>query len=432
VRRFRSPALASMVVAAMLGTVAACSSGDGSSDADADGSNVELHMTVWTSDPEALAMFDSIGNEFVEQNPEVSAVKFDSLTLDQLDTTITTGIQAGDPPDLSWLPVEKSLEYIQSDALVDLAPTLKSTEGYNFDDLLPRLQQYWTDGDALYGVPFSTGALVMGVNKDLYEKAGVKSPADLIAEGNWTWESFREISKQLHDKLGVTGFVLNDFDYRNWTRLLPMLFAYGASPWNEEATQCTADSPEFAEAIQLYHDMVYVDGSAPLPGQDVSFWGGQAGATTSFLGNMNKLGDADFDYNVVPAPSGPAGDTQALGQAAIVVLAAGQHKELATKFAAFLTNPENAEKLATHYPPTRESLLKPEVLAGDSEVLTEDMVQPIVEATKKTGKIFPVAVNDAQVADEMSRALNKHVWQENADIAEAMKSVCAEIQPQLG
>src|SRR5699024_6646175 len=154
VRRFRSPALASMVVAAMLGTVAACSSGDGSSDSDGAGSSVELRMTVWTSDPDALAMFDSIGNEFVKQHPEVSAVTFDSLTLDQLDTTITTGIQAGDPPDLSWLPVEKSLEYIQSDALVDLAPTLESTEGYNFDDLVPRLQQYWTDGDALYGVPF--------------------------------------------------------------------------------------------------------------------------------------------------------------------------------------------------------------------------------------------------------------------------------------
>src|SRR5699024_4235355 len=172
-------------------------------------------------DPEALAMFDSIGNEFVEQNPEVSAVKFDSLTLDQLDTTITTGIQAGDPPDLSWLPVEKSLEYIQSDALVDLAPTLKSTEGYNFDDLGPRLRQYWTDGDALYGVPFSTAPVVMALLQGLRHGARAESPADLTAEGNWPGASFGEISKQLHDKLGVTGSVLNDFDCRNWTRLLP-------------------------------------------------------------------------------------------------------------------------------------------------------------------------------------------------------------------
>lgn len=431
-QRSRPRALACIVIAAILSTLAACSSGDGSSGADAGESGVELHMTVWTSNPDALAMFDSIGKAFTEQQPAVSSVEFDSLTLDQLDTEITTGIQAGNPPDLSWLPVEKSLEYIHNDALVDLAPTLKSTEGHDFDDLIPRLQQHWTVGDALYGVPFSTGALVMGFNKDLYEKAGVKSPSDLIAEGNWTWDAFRETSKQLHDELGVTGYVLNDFDYRNWTRLLPILFAYGASPWNEDATQCTADSPEFVEAIQLYHDMVYVDGSAPLPGQKIDFWGGQAGATTAFLGSMNKLGDAAFDYDVVPTPSGPAGDTQALGQAAIVVLAAGEHKDLATEFAAFLTNPENAETMATRYPPTRKSLLTPEILAGDSEVLTEDMVQPIVEATTETGRIFPVAVNDAEVADALNRALDKYVWQENADIAEAMKSVCDEIQPLLG
>src|SRR5699024_9444509 len=104
----------------------------------------------------------------------------------------------------------------------------------------------------------------------------------------------------------------------------------------------------------------------------------------------------------------------------------------ANKFAAFLTNPENVEKLATHYPSTRESLLKPEILVGHSEVLTGGMVQPIVDATKEIGRIVSDGVNDAQGSDGMSRALNKHVWQENADIAEAMQSVCAEIQPQLG
>jgi multiple sugar transport system substrate-binding protein len=376
-------------------------------------------------------MFDSIGKAFTSQEPAVSAVKFDSITLDQLDTVITTGIQAGNPPDLSWLPVEKSLEYIHNDALVNLAPTLKAAKGYDFDDLIPRLQQHWTVGDTLYGVPFSTGALVMAYNKDLYQKAGVKSPADLIAEGNWTWDSFREISKELHDKLNVTGYVLNDFEYKNWTRLLPILFAYGASPWNDDATQCTADTAEFDKAIQLYHDMVYVDGSAPLPGQKIDFWGGQAGATTAFLGSMSQLADATFDYDIVPTPSGPAGDAQALGQASIVVLAAGKHQKLATEFAAFLTNKQNAETMATRYPPTRKSLLTAKVLAGNSKVLTEGMVQPIVDATTKTGRIFPVAVDDAKVADALNRALDKYVWKQDVDVADAMKSVCGEIQPLL-
>jgi multiple sugar transport system substrate-binding protein len=439
--------LAGAVTAAMLGSLVACSSGSGAdetsnsstsgastsaeSSSEPSGSGVELHMTVWTSNPDALAMFDSIGKAFVAQQPAVSAVKFDSLKLDQLDTVITTGIQAGDPPDLSWLPVEKSLEYIHNDALVDLAPALKATEGYDFDDLVPSLQERWTVGDSLYGVPFSTGALVMAYNEDLYEQAGVKSPADLIAEGNWTWDSFRDISKQVHDKLGVTGYVMNDFDYKNWTRLLPVLFAYGASPWNDEATQCTADSKEFADAIQLYHDMVYVDGSAPVPGQTVDFWGGQAAATTAFLGSMSVLKDATFKYNVVPTPAGPAGDTQALGQASIVVLAAGKHQDLATEFMAFLTNKTNAETMAQFYPPTRASLLSAKVLVGNSTVLTEDMVQPIVDATKSTGKIFPVAVDDAKVADALNRSLDTNIWQKDVNIQDALTKVCGDVQPLL-
>ncbi len=446
-RRTRPRMVAGVIAATMLTTMAACSSGGGSGtpsgSADAGnstsagggsgsaGSKVELHMTVWTADPGALAMFDDIGKEFTKQQPAVSAVKFDSITLDQLDTVITTGIQAGNPPDLSWLPVEKSLEYIHNDALVNLEPALKATKGYDFGDLIPRLQQHWTVGDALYGVPFSTGALVMAYNKDLYQKAGVKSPGDLIAEGNWTWDSFRQISKELHDKLNVTGYVLNDFEYQNWTRLLPILFAYGASPWNDDATKCTADSPEFVKAIQLYHDMVYTDGSAPLPGQKIDFWGGQAGATTAFLGSMSQLADATFGYDIVPTPSGPAGDAQALGQASIVVLAAGKHQKLATEFAAFLTNKQNAETMATRYPPTRKSLLTAKILAGNSEVLTEDMVQPIVDATTKTGRISPVAVDDAKVADALNRALDKYVWQKDVTMTEAMKSVCDEIQPLL-
>lgn len=446
-RTLRSRMLAGAVAVAMLSALAACSSesvsdetptsaGGGANASTAapggsNGSGVELHMTVWTSDPDSLAMFDSIGKAFVEQQPAVSAVKFDSLTLDQLDTVITTGIQSGNPPDLSWLPVEKSLEYIHNDALVDLAPALKQTDGYDFDDLIPRLQERWTVDDALYGVPFSTGALVMAFNKDLYEKAGVKSPDDLIAEGNWTWDSFRDISKQLHDKLDVTGYVMNDFDYKNWTRLLPILFSYGASPWNDDATQCSANSPEFAKAIQLYHDMVYTDQSAPLPGQKVDFWGGQAGATTAFLGSMNNLKDATFKYDIVPTPAGPAGDTQALGQASIVVLAAGKNKDLATEFLAFLTNKTNAETMAKFYPPTRESLLSPKVLVGRSTILTEDMVQPIVDATKKTGKIFPVAVDDAKVADALNRSLDTNVWKDGVDIPDALDKVCADVQPLL-
>jgi multiple sugar transport system substrate-binding protein len=292
----RSLTVTSLAMAAALFALAACSSGSPDADAETSesASNVELRMTLWTSNPDQLALFQSIADDFMAQEPAVTSISFDSLTLDQLDTVLTSGIQAGTPPDLTWLPVESSAQYVQAGALADVAPVLKEAEGYDFDDLIPSLNERWQDGDALHGVPFSTGALVLFYNKDLYAEAGVKSPEDLIAEGNWTWESFRDISRQLHDELDVPGYVVNDFDYKNWTRLLPILYAYGAEPWNEDATQCTANSQEFADAIQLFHDMVFTDGSAPVPGQQADFWGGQAGATTAFLSSNALLQDAQF------------------------------------------------------------------------------------------------------------------------------------------
>ena len=64
---------------------------------------------------------------------------------------LTTGMTAGDPPDLTWLPVESSREYIDAGALLDVAPTLASTPDYDVDDLVPELQERWRAGEAQYG-----------------------------------------------------------------------------------------------------------------------------------------------------------------------------------------------------------------------------------------------------------------------------------------
>ncbi|WP_281882434.1 ABC transporter substrate-binding protein [Agromyces rhizosphaerae] len=388
-------------------------------------------MTMWSSNPDHLALFDEIADDYMADHPEVTSIEFESLTLDQLDTVLTTGITAGDAPDLTWLPVESSAEYIAAGALLDAAPVLESTEGYDYDDLVPALQERWRDGDAQYGVPFSTGALVMYYNADLYADAGVKSPADLIAEGDWTWESFREISKELTDATGVPGYVVNDFDFKNWTRLVPLFYAYGGSPWNDDATACTADSPEMQDAFELFNGMVFDDGSSPVPGQQVDFWGGQAGATSSFLSSNALLQDATYEWGIVPMPSGPAGDTQALGQAAIAALAAGDNHEAALDFLAFLTNAENAARLAQFFPPARESLLTTDVLVGSSTILTPELVQPIIDATLSSGRIFPVAENNAAVADALNSSLDEFVYVPDADLGEALGNVCAAIDPLL-
>lgn len=421
--------LAGVGATALAGGLAGCSHGFSLGGADDDG--ITLRMTMWTSDPKQLALFKRVAKEFVATNRSVSNVEFESLTLEQLDMVLTTGITADDAPDLTWLPVESSLEYIEADALLDAAPVLTSTAGYDYDDLVPKLQEPWRVGEAQYGVPFSTGPLIMYFNKDLYARAGVRSPKDLVADGEWTWESFRETSKQLTDETGLPGYVVNDFDFSNWTRLLPLLNAYGASPWNKDATECTVDSPEMRQALGLFNGMVFEDRSSPVPDQQVDFWGGQAGATSAFLGSSTLLEGAPFDWDIVPTPGGPAGDVQALGQSAIVALSAGKNHEAALAFLAHLTKAENAARLSRFFPPARASLLNAEVLARSSGLLTEQQLGTIVDSITSNARIFPVAPNAASVANALDSALDEFVYAPDVDLDQALPKVCNAVEPVL-
>src|SRR5699024_3304781 len=150
---------------------------------------INLRIARRSSSPDHLALFEEIADAFLAEHEEISGVEFESLSLDQLDMVLTTGMTAGDPPDLTWLPVGSSLEYIDAGALLDLAPTLAATPDYDAGDLVPELQERWRVGEAQYGVPFSTGPLIMYFNKTLYAEAGVASPADLLADDDWTWEA---------------------------------------------------------------------------------------------------------------------------------------------------------------------------------------------------------------------------------------------------
>ncbi len=393
--------------------------------------DVTLRMTIWSANPSHVELFEKLGDEFAAAHPTVSDVTIESFNLAELDTLFTTQIAAGDPPDVSWLPVESSLQYSRAGALIDLREVINATPDYDYEDLIPSLMERWVDGDAVYGIPFSTGPLVMYYNKDLYAQAGVKDPGQLIAEGDWTWDAFRETSKQLHDALGTPSYVLNDFDFKNWTRLLPYMYAYGASPWSDDASTCTMDSPEMIEAMSVFHGMTFEDGSMPVPGQQVDFWGGQVGATSAFLGSSANLVDAPYEWGLVPTPAGSAGGTVSTGQAAIVAMAAGQNPAESAEFVAFLTTKEPMAEYSAFFPPIRESLLTPEVLVGSSQVLTPELVQPIIDGVKTNGKVFPVAEDNSAVATTLNSALDEFLYQPGVDVAQALGSVCAEIAPLL-
>lgn len=415
-------ATALIATAAMV--VTSCNSNSAEPESDGPAS---LRMVVWTSNEEHLALLNSIADEYMETTDAVDEITFESVTVDTLNTVLTTQLASNDPPDLSWLPIESSQDFIDAGALVDVEDALKARDDYAFDDLIPELQERWRTSEGQFGVPFSTGPFIMYYNADLYEAAGVPNPHQMIAAGTWDWEHFREASRAITESQGVPGYTINDFEYQNWTRLVPLMYAYNSSPWDTDASSCTMDSPGMQDAMELLHGMIYEDRSIPLPGQQSNFWGGQAGATSAFPSSTTLLSDATFEWDIAPMPAGPAGSAQVVGQAAVTAYADGENTDAAVDFLGFLTNPENSAKMAVFWPPARESQRTAEVMTHSTPLAPEQLA-PILE---KDSELLPVTTDSAAVNDVLNSTLEESLFSADGDVEDALSTVCQGISPLL-
>ncbi|MGO8426055.1 extracellular solute-binding protein, partial [Rhizobium ruizarguesonis] len=67
--------------------------------------------------------------------------------------------------------------------LIDLGPTLKASEGYDFDDFSKPAMGLWQKDETVYCIPFSTSPFMIYYNKDMFYKAGLEDPLTLAAKG---------------------------------------------------------------------------------------------------------------------------------------------------------------------------------------------------------------------------------------------------------
>lgn len=423
-RRFARAAVATVAASALLAGCAAADSGGGSNEGP-----VSLRMLTWTSNPDQLAVFEELADEFMAENPNVTAINFESVTAADMPTVITTQLLAGDPPDISWLGIDDSRYFIESGVLMDLTDSLKNTPDYDFDDLIPMYYADWSDEDGLYGVPMSTSTRVLYFNADMYAAAGVPNPNEMIEAGTYNWENFAAASKAIADSQGRFGFVIND---SKWTGIVPLMYAHGASPWDYGSPQtCTMTSPENVEAMSLLHRMIYTDNSVNPPTTTTNFWGGEAGAEAAYLSSARLLAEATFNWGIAPTPPGPGGQTQQLGQTSFVVFKSGKNADVAAAFLAHLTKKASAEKLAQFFAPARSSLLTAENLSAAIPVLSAEQLEPIVEATLGDSRVAPVPNTGARANLALTEALDQFFYDPSADVVEAMENVCAKLNPAL-
>jgi multiple sugar transport system substrate-binding protein len=414
-----------VLLAALL--VAGCSSGTGGGS-----SEVNLRMTVWTSDKAQLALFDSIAAEYRQAHANVKSITFDVVPFDKYNTALTTQLAGSNPPDLAWILERDAPDFVESKALVDLAPKLKEAKDYNLAELTPASTKLWQKDDALYAYPFSTSPFGMFYNKDMLTQAGItETPEQLQAAGRWTWETAMQMASQVAARVpGKSGMVIRDFEYKMWVTLAAVWRGFSADAWPADGKTCGFTSPEMVSAMTFLHKAIFTDKAMPGPGTTADFFAGQSGMTVAQISRAGLLKEKPFDWGIVPLPAGPKGDAQVIGQAGIGIPVKGKQKDAAADFLAFFTSPAGTAKLGQYFPPARDSLINAPSLAKANPLFTEQQLQSVVVNGIKTGAVLPAHTSSSKINSLVQSALDP-LWKPDADVAAVLGGVCQAINPVL-
>jgi multiple sugar transport system substrate-binding protein len=390
--------------------------------------DIVLRFTVWVGGP-FLEMFEEFAADYTEQNPNVTVV-FEVIPFDVYSTGVVTQVAGSDPPDIGWVVEVDALQWANAGILADMGPTLDSDPDYNLDDFAEGPMELWTDGDAIYGIPFSTAPFFLVFNRDLFEEAGLETPDLLADRGEWTYEAFRDAARAIVEASPFAyGYmpVYNSLQEGPMGTITPPVRAFGGEFWNEDGTECLMNSEEAVAGLQLLQDMMLVDESMVPLGEEANFALGDIGMTITQLGVLPDY--EGVNYGIAPLPSGPAGGADIVGQAAISVYEASTNQEAAIDFVRFITTEEYVTRMAEFFPPARNSVLDSDILLQFYPDIDPDQLRAASIETIRTGRVIPSHLSFAEILQVMRAELD-NVWS-GSDIQEAMDSVCENIEPFL-
>lgn len=390
---------------------------------------IKLRMTIWSANEAHLKLFNDIAAGFKKDHPNVS-VTYESLPFDTYTTALTTQIAGGNAPDMAWIFETSAYDFVKSGALYPLTDTLKAAPGYNLEEVGTGATERWSQDGTLYAYPFSTSPFAVFVNNDLIKAAGAKTPGDMIAAGEWTWENAIAAASAVA-KTGKGGLVVRDFNYQSWQYLTSVWNGWGASPWSADGATCTMAEKPMSDAISFIHDAIFEKKAIPGPGETVDFFAGNAAMTITQISRASLLPkDKPFGWDLVPLPKGLAGDYALIGQAGIGVMQSGKNAKTAAEFVAYMTNPENSAKLSQFFPSARKSLLNAQVLKKTNPLLSEEQIEKVVISGIATGKVMPGHTGFAQI-QQIVRSNLDAVWRPQADVDGALQKICGQIGPLL-
>ncbi len=214
--------------------------------------------------------------------------------------------------DAFWLPFDSGdfHRLAQAGRLAPLAAWMAQLETAGNPYLQPALDAATFQGQPM-ALPWAChpGRIGCYVNLDLLAAAGQDPPPP---DGDWTWDDLRSLAlAATRTEAGsVTAYGVNLG--LTLPHVLILIRSLGGEFYNAYGNRALLQSPPVLDALTLLHGLMHVDGAMPTPDARSAYAFEQGNVALSQNGYWGAwIAETqvavDFDFGVVPLPSGPDG-----------------------------------------------------------------------------------------------------------------------------
>lgn len=243
---------AGIAALAMVGALAACSSGGG----DGDG-KLELRVATFPpgADQAAYDAFAEQEKQFEKEHPDIDIV---GVEYEWTAPTFAAQLAGGSLPDVFTVPFTDSKTLLENGQLMDLTKEIDEL-GYT-DKFNPILLEEVTGSDGkVYGFPRQAYANGLQYNRDLFEQAGLDPD-----QPPTTWDEVRAAAKTIAEKTGKAGYATMTSNGTGGWQLAAQADSRGAQlqTANDDGTfTSTINNPATKATLQYLHDLRWEDNS---------------------------------------------------------------------------------------------------------------------------------------------------------------------------
>ena len=240
---------------------------------------------------------------FEAANPDIR-VRLETIDFTSGPQKLTAAIEGGTAPDVLFDAPGRIIEYGRNGKLVSLDALF--TDSFKQDVGNNDLVAACSDGRTYWMYPISASPFYMGINKEMWEKAGALQYVNLEGDRTWTPDDFLKAMEALGKagKIGLSVYCGGQGGDQGTRALVSNL--YGATIANKTNTRYTMNSAEGVKALTLLKDLVdkdYIDaGLSIAAAEELQLFAQQQIASTICWGTSNAKNYASSDYTQISIP----------------------------------------------------------------------------------------------------------------------------------